>query len=83
MMARDTQSKILTIDEQIKKLKEKRTREIAKLERYTGKKFLSKFNLEEKSSEEINVFIDRLYEFTKENLKEDSAGDPPNEQSNK
>lgn len=59
-MAQNTQSKILSIDEQIQKLKEKRNREIAKLERSTGKKFLEKFNLENKSLDEIYSLIDRI-----------------------
>jgi uncharacterized protein YukE len=59
-MAQTTQSKILTIDEQIQKLKEKRNREVAKLERGAGKKFLESFNLENKTMEEIHTFIEEL-----------------------
>jgi len=59
-MAQSTKSKILSIDEQIQKLKEKRNREVAKLERSTGKKLIEAFNLGDKSSEEIQVFIDEL-----------------------
>lgn len=59
-MTQHTQSKILSIDEQIQKLKEKRNREIAKLERNTGKRFLERFNLQNKSLDEIYLFIDSL-----------------------
>lgn len=61
-MATDTQSKILSIEEKIKKLKEQQKREVAKLERNTGKKFLEKFNLENKSIEQIQSVIDLLFD---------------------
>ncbi|KGX85206.1 hypothetical protein [Pontibacillus litoralis] len=61
-MAENTQSKILSIEEQIKKLKEKQKREIAKLERNTGKRFLDKFNLQNESLDTIYEFIDTLIE---------------------
>lgn len=59
-MSQNAQSKILTIDEQIQKLKDKRNREIAKLERSIGKRFIEKFDLQNKSNEEINALIDSL-----------------------
>lgn len=59
-MAQNTQSKILSIDEQIQKLKEKRNREVAKMERNTGKRFIEKFKQENKSLDEIYLFIDSL-----------------------
>ncbi|KYD11419.1 hypothetical protein B4102_2147 [Heyndrickxia sporothermodurans] len=59
-MAQNTQSKIISIDEQIQKLKEKRNREIAKLERNTGKKLIERFKLENKSIDEIYSFINTL-----------------------
>lgn len=59
-MAQSTQSKIQSIDEQIQKLMEKKNREIAKLEKNTGKKFLEVFDLGDKSIEEIYLFIESL-----------------------
>ncbi|GAF66479.1 hypothetical protein BTS2_3380 [Bacillus sp. TS-2] len=56
-MSNSNQSKVLSIDEQIKKLQEKKKREIEKLEKNAGKKFLEVFDLKEKSIEEINQFI--------------------------
>ncbi|WP_110925932.1 hypothetical protein [Bacillus massiliglaciei] len=81
-MAQSTQSKILSIDEQIQKLKEKRNREVAKLERNAGKKLIEKFNLENKSFDEISLFIDSLQDPSKENEKEDALSNQTNEQSN-
>lgn len=81
-MAKSTQSKILSIDEQIKKLKEKKNREIAKLEKNTGKRFIEKFNLQNKSLDEIYSFIDSLDDSLKENSQEDQTGVLTNEQSN-
>lgn len=59
-MAVSTQSKIQEIEEQIRKLKEKQKKEIAKLERNTGKKLIEKFKLEDKSLDEIYQIIDSL-----------------------
>lgn len=81
-MVKSTQSKILSIDEQIKKLKEKKNREIAKLEKNTGKRFIEKFNLQNKSLDEIYSFIDSLDDSLKENSQEDQTGVLTNEQSN-
>lgn len=78
-MAQSTQSKILSIDEQIKKLKEKKNREIAKLEKNTGKRFIEKFNLQNKSLDEIYSFIDSLDDSLKENSQEDQTGVLTNE----
>ncbi|MED4057213.1 hypothetical protein ACQRXC_28910 (plasmid) [Niallia taxi] len=80
-MSQNTQSKILSIDEQIKKLQDKKKREITKLERSTGKKFLEKFNLENKSLDEIYSFMDTLELLTKDSLSSDSASDVNNGQS--
>lgn len=59
-MSTNTQSKITSIEEQIQKLKEKQKREIAKLERLTGKYFLEKFNLQNESLDKIKETIDSL-----------------------
>ncbi|MGG3663017.1 hypothetical protein [Bacillus gobiensis] len=82
-MAQNTQSRILSIDEQIQKLKEKKNKEIAKLERNTGKRFLEKFNLQNKPLDEIYSFIDSLEELSKELLEDNQSSDQKNEQSNK
>ncbi|SEO08234.1 hypothetical protein SAMN04489762_3441 [Terribacillus saccharophilus] len=82
-MVQNTKSKILSIDEQIQKLKEKRNREVAKLERSAGKKFIESFNLEDKSSEEIQVFIEGLKEKFVPVESEMSTGEFTNEQSDK
>ncbi|TRZ39256.1 hypothetical protein CEQ21_07770 (plasmid) [Niallia circulans] len=79
-MSQNTQSKILSIDEQIKKLQDKKKREITKLERSTGKKFLEKFNLENKSLDEIYSFMDTLELLTKDSLPSESASDVNNGQ---
>lgn len=81
-MAKSTQSKILSIDEQIQKLKEKRNREIAKLERNVGKRFLEKFNLQNKSNDEIFAFIDSLFDLIKNDISKKTESDSINEQSN-
>lgn len=78
-MSQATQSKILSIEEQIKKLQEKKKREIAKLERNIGKKFLETFDLENKSSEEIISFIQRLKEETSVSINADSMDNITNE----
>ncbi|PKR83074.1 hypothetical protein [Heyndrickxia camelliae] len=59
MSETSTQSKILTLDEQIKALKEKKKREIAKLERNVGKKFIEMFDCQ-------NMHIDAIYEIIEE-----------------
>lgn len=82
-MAQNTKSKILSIDEQIQKLKEKRNREVAKLEKSAGKKFIESFNLEDKSTEEIQVFIDELKEKFAPGENEMSTGEFADEQSDK
>lgn len=79
-MSQNTQSKILSLDEQIKKLQDKKKREITKLERNTGKKFLAKFNLENKSLDEIYSFMDALELLTKDSLPSESASDINNGQ---
>lgn len=56
------QSKILSIDEQIKKLQEKKNREIAKLERSVGKKFIEVFDKQSSNVNEIHKLIDDLKE---------------------
>ncbi|PTY92340.1 hypothetical protein [Heyndrickxia sporothermodurans] len=78
-MAQNTQSKILSIDEQIQKLKEKRNREVAKLERNAGKRFLEKFDLENKSLEEIYTVIDTLSETYNVSKQEDPVEDLTND----
>lgn len=78
-MSQATQSKILSIEEQIKKLQEKKKREIAKLERNIGKKFLETFELENKSSEEIISFIQLLKEETRGSINADSMTNMTNE----
>ena len=79
-MAQNTQSKILSIEEQIKKLQDKKKREITKLERTTGKRFLEKFNLENKSLEEIYSFINTLEVLTKDSLSNESESEVKNGQ---
>lgn len=81
-MTQNTRSKILSIDEQIQKLKDKRNREVAKLERNAGKRLLEKFNLENNSLDEIYTFIDNLVEISKESSNNDSVSELPHEQSN-
>ncbi|AIF68414.1 hypothetical protein GZ22_18480 (plasmid) [Terribacillus saccharophilus] len=81
-MSATTQSKILSIDEQIQKLKEKRNREVAKLERSTGKKFLESFNLESKTTEEIHAFIDELMKKYNHESSSNKTSDLANGQSN-
>ena len=78
-MAQNTQSKILSIDEQIQKLKVKRNREVAKLERNAGKRFLEKFDLENKSLEEIYTVIDTLSETYNVSKQEDPVEDLTND----
>ena len=80
-MSQNTQSKILSIEEQIKKLQDKKKREITKLERSTGKRLLEKFNLENKSLNEIYTFIDTLEELTKDSLPNESESVVTNGQS--
>ncbi|WP_121606018.1 hypothetical protein [Virgibacillus sp. Bac332] len=65
-MQQNVESKISAIDAQIQKLQEKKKREINKLQKNVGKKFLSTFNLEDKPISEINAFIDNL-KYDKEN----------------
>lgn len=81
-MTQNTRSKILSIDEQIQKLKDKRNREVAKLERNAGKRLLEKFNLENNSLDEIYTFIDNLVEISKESTNNDSVSELSHEQSN-
>lgn len=64
-MTQNTKSKILSIEEQIKKLQDKKKKEILKLEKSTGKKFIEKFSLENKSLDEIYSFIDNIERFAK------------------
>ncbi|WP_079707684.1 hypothetical protein [Paraliobacillus ryukyuensis] len=78
-MTVNEKSKILSIEEQIKKLQEKKKREIAKLEKNTGKKFIQIFELEDKSSEEIYNFIEKLKEMYRSN--NENMGESNNEQS--
>lgn len=79
-MSQATQSKILSIDEQIKKLQEKKKREIAKLERNVGKKFIETFELDNKSSEEIISFIEKLKEENSSSISADSMSETTNDQ---
>jgi hypothetical protein len=72
-MTQSTLSKISSIDEQIKKLQDKKKREIAKLERNAGKRFIEKLNLESKSLEEIYSIIDKIEELTKDTLNLNSS----------
>ncbi|MCM3113600.1 hypothetical protein [Lederbergia lenta] len=81
-MAKNAQSKILTIDEQIQKLKEKRNREVAKMERNAGKRLIERFNLENKSLDQIYDFIDTIDELTRDSLKEETTSALTDEQSN-
>gem|GEM_PF-3686644 len=67
-MASTTQSKILSIDEQIKSLKEKRKKELIRLEQSTGKKFIETFNLENQSLEDIYTRIDSLKTLSHDHL---------------
>lgn len=81
-MTTGVQSKILSIEEQIKKLQEKKKREVAKLERNAGKKLLEKFDLHNSSLEEIYTLIDSLavqFQKTKEEIPQSGLN---NEQSN-
>lgn len=59
-MTQSTKSKILSIEEQIKKLQDKKKKEIMKMEKSTGKRFIEKFNLENKSIDKIYSFIDKM-----------------------
>lgn len=65
-MQQNVESKISAIDAQIQRLQEKKKKEINKLQKNVGKKFLSTFNLEDKPISEINAFIDNL-KYDKEN----------------
>ncbi|MGM0941299.1 MAG: hypothetical protein ACQEWU_10100 [Bacillota bacterium] len=65
-MQQNVESKISAIDAQIQRLQEKKKKEIDKLQKNVGKKFLSTFNLEDKPISEINAFIDNL-KYDKEN----------------
>lgn len=64
-MTQNSKSKILSIEEQIKKLQDKKKKEILKLEKSTGKRFIEKFSLENKSLDEIYSFIDDIERFAK------------------
>lgn len=81
-MSQNTQSKILSIDEQIQKLKEKRSREVAKLERSAGKRLIEKFNLENKSIDEIYLFIESIQDQSEEIENVNSVSYLKNEQFN-
>lgn len=68
MVNNNQQSKILSIDEQIKKLQEKKNREIAKLEKSTGKKFIETFKAQALPIDEIYKIIaevKKLYDANK------------------
>lgn len=68
MVNNNQQSKILSIDEQIRKLQEKKNREIAKLEKSTGKKFIETFNAQALPIDEIYKIIaevKKLYDANK------------------
>ncbi|MED3965816.1 hypothetical protein [Niallia taxi] len=81
-MTQNTKSKILSIEEQIKKLQDKKKKEIIKLEKSTGKRFIEKFNLENKSLDEIYSFIDNIEKFYKNSsLTSNSQRDIHNGQS--
>lgn len=54
------QSRILSIEEQIKALKEKKRNEILKLEKAVGKKFIEVFGVQNNSIQDITSFIDEL-----------------------
>ncbi|MCM3603146.1 hypothetical protein M3175_20615 [Robertmurraya korlensis] len=81
-MTQSTVSKITSIEEQIKKLQDKKKREIAKLEKNTGKRFIEKFNLENKSIEEIYSFIETLEELTRDTITIENSTGTSNDESN-
>ncbi|MCY8056480.1 MULTISPECIES: hypothetical protein [Bacillus] len=66
-------NKVESIEEQIKRLKEKKKAEIEKLEKATGKMFLDAFNLNKEPIEHIELFIEELKSkhSTEEQLKEE------------
>ncbi|MFA1782377.1 hypothetical protein ACDX77_19070 [Bacillus velezensis] len=55
-----TKNKVESIEEQIKRLQEKKKEAIEKLEKTTGKKFLEAFDLRKKPIEDIEEFIEEL-----------------------
>lgn len=61
-MSQTPQSKILSIDEQIKQLQEKKKKEITKLERSVGKKFLDTFDQHNNHVDDIFKLIEKLKE---------------------
>lgn len=73
-------NKVESIEEQIKRLQEKKKEAIEKLEKNTGKKFLEAFDLRKKPIEDIEEFIEELKvkfknEETQNNEKENELDD--------
>lgn len=69
MSSGSTQAKVLTIEEQIKALQEKKKRELRKLEHSVGKKFIKTFDLQYEHLNDINILIDKLKELYMSNNK--------------
>ncbi|NWO12684.1 hypothetical protein [Virgibacillus sp.] len=63
------QAKMLTIEEQIKVLQEKKKKELRKLENSVGKKFIKTFDLQYEHIHDINILIDQLKELYMDSTK--------------
>lgn len=59
-MSKSIDSTLSSIDKQIKELKERKKRELNKMEQRVGKKFISIFELTDLPFKEIEYFIDEL-----------------------
>ncbi|MGG0878032.1 hypothetical protein [Bacillus inaquosorum] len=68
-----SKNKVESIEEQIKRLQEKKRAEIEKLEKTAGKKFLDAFDLRKETIEQIEQFIEELKQkySTEEQLKDE------------
>lgn len=60
MASTNTQSRILSIEEKIKQLQEKKKKEISKLESSVGKKFIEVFEVHNLAAQEIYDLIESL-----------------------
>lgn len=73
MTQKNPQSKLMSIEEQIKKLQEQKKREISKLEKSVGRKFLDMFDCQHLPLNEISSLIDILAESNKNILETNSS----------
>lgn len=72
MIQKNPQSKLMFIEEQIKNLHIQKKKEVSKLEKSVGRKFLDIFDCQHLPANEINSFIELLAESNKNILEANS-----------